>query len=289
MTEIKTLIPDIYLLLNRKDGWFDDRLATTLSQDITDRLRTHFGQEQRTAPTLRLSQMGPRCPRALWYSIHRPETAEMLPAWATIKYAYGHVIEALVVALAKAAGHEVCGEQDEVWVDGIRGHRDCIIDGNIVDVKSTTTMGFSKFRDGSIKNSDNFGYLDQLDGYLVGSANDELVRNKDSAFLLAVDKQLGHMCLYEHQGREDSIRHRVAETKGIIALDTPPLCTCRTQPDGKSGNIRLDTKASYSAYKFSCFPQLRTFLYSDGPRYLTKVERKPDVPEIDKNGKVIYN
>jgi len=42
----------------------------------------------------------------------------------------------------------------------ILGHRDCVIDGCVVDVKSTSSIGFKKFRDGSIKHSDSFGYLD---------------------------------------------------------------------------------------------------------------------------------
>ena len=78
-------------------------------------------------------------------------------------------------------------------------------------------------------------------------------------------------------------------TAALVALPEPPRCTCGTVPDGKSGNFKLDVKASYSPYKYVCFPSLRTFLYSDGPRYLTKVTRKPDVIEVDKNGKVVYN
>src|SRR6266849_6159935 len=40
--------------------------------------------------------------------------------------------------MAKAAGHEVLGEQDELTLDGVVGHRDCVIDGCIVDVKTTS-------------------------------------------------------------------------------------------------------------------------------------------------------
>lgn len=212
-----------------------------------------------------------------------------MPPWVEIKYSYGHILEALVVTLAKAAGHEVTGEQDEIVVDGIVGHRDCVVDGCIVDVKSTTSIGYQKFKDGSIEMDDPFGYLDQLDGYLVGSLQDPLVRTKDKAYLLAIDKQKGHMCLHEHQIREGHIRNRISEYKNIVGRDSPPICTCRTIPDGKSGNIRLDTKASYSMFKHACFPKLRTFLYSDGPRYLTHVVRVPDVIEVDRFNNKVYN
>jgi hypothetical protein len=262
---------------------------STLITDVYDYIQKHGvpdapiivpAREKPNTPRLRLSALGPRCPCALWHSIHHPELAETLPPWATFKYAYGHVIEALAIQLAKAAGHIVEGEQDELEVDGIKGHRDCVIDGCIVDVKSTTTLGFQKFKDGSIKENDPFGYLDQIDGYLVGSLQDPLVTVKDKGYLWAIDKQLGHMCLHEHHLREDNIRRRIVDYKSVVNQRIAPKCNCGTIPDGKSGNIRLDTKASYSAQKHSCFPHLRTFLYASGPVYLTKVVRVPEVPEV---------
>ena len=288
MKNIKTLVSDIYQLVEKKDGWFTPELAHSLSEDIAVRLSTHFNEEAQRA-TLRLSKMGPQCPRALWHSVHTPELQEALPPWAMVKYSFGHVIEALAVTLAKAAGHTVVGEQDELTVDGVQGHRDCVIDGCVVDVKSTSSMGFLKFKDGSIATSDSFGYLDQLDGYLVGSLDDPLVTEKDKAYILAIDKTLGKIVLYEHRLREASIRERISQSKQIVALGIPPQCTCSTVPEGKSGNIRLDTKASYSAYKHCCFPKLRTFIYADGPRYLTHVERVPDVPELRSDGRSTYH
>lgn len=255
---------------------------------MAQKLQSQLG-ERKGPPTLRLSQMGPRCPCALWHSIHKPEAAEALPPWAEVKYSFGHIVEALAIVLAKAAGHEVTGEQDELTVDGVVGHRDCVIDGCVVDVKSCSSRAFSKFKDRSFKEDDSFGYLDQLDGYVVGSVLDSLVTVKDQGYIWAIDKQRGHMVLYEHTIREHSIHNRIAEYKRIVGRNTAPDCTCKTVPDGKSGNIKLGTTASYSAYKHCCFPALRTFLYATGPIYLTTVVRKPDVPEIDKYGQIVYN
>ena len=284
---IDTLLPDIQDILKRKDGWFTPQLATEFAKEVESRLSARFNREE-TKPTLRLSKMGPVCPCALWHSIHKPEEAEQLPPWAELKYTYGDLIEALVISLAKASGHDVRGEQDRVVVDGIAGHRDCVIDGCICDVKSTTSWSFQKFKDGSIRLDDSFGYLDQLDGYLVGSLEDPIVTVKDRAYLIAVDKQLGHICKYEHFIRSDSIRNRIAEHKRIIALGSAPKCTCRTEPYGKSGNIALAYPANYNPFKYCCFPNLRTFLYASGPVYLTKVVKTPDVVEIDRYGKLVY-
>lgn len=292
MTDIKTLIPDIYSLVSKKDGWFDADLARRVSDGISVRLMHHWGKEGR--PTLRLSQMGPRCPRQLWYSIHHPELREPLPPWAQIKYAFGHVLEALFVEYARAAGHEVTGEQDELILDGIVGHRDGVVDGCVVDFKSCSTMAFQKIKRHGLEQDDSFGYLDQLDGYVVASADDPLVRVKDKGYIFAIDKTLGHCCLHEHRIREDSIRSRIRENKRIVSLSDPPECNCPTKSEGKSGNVILDTKASYSAFKYCCFPNLRTFIFSDGPKYFSKVNKVPTnqygpLPEVDRYGKVVYN
>ncbi len=247
MKQIGTLIPDIYSLLKRKDGWFNDELAQSFSTSLAKRLQLQFSP--RKEGTLRLSKMGPQCPRALWYSVHKPELAEPMPAWAENKFSFGHMVEAWAITLAKAAGHSVEGEQDELVVDGVVGHRDCVLDGYTVDIKSCSSRMFKRFEDKSIAKNDTFGYLDQLDGYTVGSTNDPLVRYLDKAYILAVDKTLGHMCLYEHEVRHDPIRSRIGLYKG-----------------------------------YHCFPTLRTFIYSDGPVYLTKVERVPDVPELSRRG-----
>lgn len=283
---IYTLVPDIYQLMSKKGDWFDP-YAASFSEDVSRRLKVHLN-EYTNRPTLRLSQMGPKCEKALWLSVHAPETAEPLPPQAMIKYSYGHVLEALAILLAKAAGHEVTGEQDELRVDGIVGHRDCVVDGCVLDVKSCSSFAFQKFKDGSIRNDDGFGYLEQLDGYLCGSQQDPLVRIKDKAYILAIDKVLGKLHLYEHDYREDHIRERIRHHKNVVALDRTPQCTCETVPFGKSGNYKLGVRASYSPYKFECFPQLRTFVYANGPVYLSKVVQKPDVLELDKFGNPVY-
>lgn len=284
MKEIRTLIKDIYGVID-SGSWFTEHISQGFVGELDRRLVETVNSPQKGA-TLRLSKMGPICPRALWFSIHSPTLAEPLPPWAKIKYLYGHILEALVISMAKAAGHEVVGEQDELSVDGVIGHRDCVIDGCVVDVKSSSTRGFQKFKDGSIGTSDDFGYLDQLDGYLLGSLDDPLVRNKRTGYLLAIDKTLGHMVLYEHQLRQASITERIKEYKDIVSRDEAPACTCKSIPDGKSGNLRLDMRASYSPFKYCCRPSLRTFLYADGPRYLTHIERLPDVPELTREGKI---
>jgi hypothetical protein len=276
---IYQLIPDVYYLVSQSN--WQSKLV----------VQPKFGSGVRTG-ALRLSQMGPKCPRALWYQIHHPELAEPLPPSAEIKYTFGHIMEAMVIELAKLAGHTVEGEQDELNVLGIAGHRDCVIDGCLVDIKSQSTRAIEKLRTKTLAQDDPFGYLDQLDGYSLGSLHDPLVKIKDKAYLLGIDKTLGHMCLYEHEVRHDHIQERIRESKSIVAQAQPPECRCGVLSDD-SGNVRLDMRASYSPQKHTCFPQLRTFIYSGGPVYFTKVVKVPKyhgipLKEVDKSGKIVY-
>jgi len=288
---IYTLIKDVENVVT-KDNWFHHDDASKYSSEMASRVMERLVGEERT-PGLRLSSMGERCPRSLWASVHAPSFQEKFPAHVRIKFHFGDVIEAMAIALAKAAGHTVEGEQHEVVVDGVKGHLDCILDGCVVDVKSINSMGFQKVKAGLVA-EDLFlrSYLDQLDGYIVGSLNDPRVIVKDRGYIWAIDKAMGHMCIYEHKLREDHIRSRIGSYKTIIGQDVPPVCTCGTQPEGVSGNIKLDLKASYNPYKHFCFPNLRTFIYAGGkPTHLVKVVKKPldRVIEVDREGNIVYN
>lgn len=287
MKSIDTLIQDVYHVAE-KENWFAPEDAARYSHELGNRVMERLTVSGERSG-LRLSAMGEQCPKSLWHSVHTPSLRETFPAHVRIKFHYGDVVEAMAIALAKAAGHEVTGEQDELELLGIKGHRDCVIDGCIVDVKSVNSFGFQRFKARQVE-SDLFlrSYLDQLDGYAVASLDDPLVRVKDRAYIWAVEKNLGHMVLYEHKVRPEGIKERIRNYTAIVERSTPPACTCETQPDGKSGNIKLGLKASYNPWKYACFPHLRKFYYADGKDgkivHLVKVVREPNVPEIDKYG-----
>ncbi len=73
----------------------------------------------------------------------------------------------------------------------------------------------------------------------------------------------------------------VQRKKDLCCEDEPPArIDWGIVPDGKSGNMKLGTKCSYCKYKNECHPDLRTFLYSGGPRFLTEVVNEPKVLEV---------
>ena len=274
---LSTLVEDIYGLFTNPHEFdqnnveeFGKRLATHISNRIKD---------EKTGDRLRMSSLGTRCDRKLWYQSNAPESAEPLDGHTRFKFLYGDLVEELVLFLAKEAGHSVEGTQDTLTISGVKGHRDAVVDGVLVDVKSASSYSFKKFEDGLTSDKDSFGYLDQLGAYLYASQDDPVVVHKDRAAFIAVDKTLGHITVDVQPNTYKNYDKLVAEKKAVITQKEPPPRAFSDEPDGKSGNRKLGTECGYCSFKSTCWPGMSTYIYSSGPRYLTRVVREPDVPK----------
>ena len=280
MPQIETLIDDVYSLFSGHEcnQANVDEFGQSLSRIVRDRISERRGDRD---PTLRMSNLG-RPDRQLWYEINGGGGGEDFPPHVRIKFLYGDILEALLLFLAKEAGHIVELAQAEVEIDGVIGHNDAVIDGVVVDVKSASTFSFKKFKDGSLREDDPFGYMEQLAGYSAG------LGGLDGAFL-AIDKTLGHLTLMQ-VSREElfalDIPGRIKHIKGVLANPEVPDRCYEAVDMGASGNQKLDTGCSYCPHKFKCWADvnngigLRSFLYSTGPVHLTTVVKEPNVPEV---------
>ena len=113
---------------------------------------------------LRMSIIG-RPARQLWYDNRSEAKKEIHDPSTQLKFLYGHMLEHLLLFLVEVSGHVVTDQQKKIVVEGVTGHMDCKIDGEVVDVKSASPMSFKKFKTGSLYESDPFGYVAQLSGY----------------------------------------------------------------------------------------------------------------------------
>jgi hypothetical protein len=281
MKTIDTLVDDMYAVVDRNGGWdatVSHLFSETLSKTVESRLEA---TDEERKPTLRMSNLGTPCARKLYYYLNDVE-GEPLRSETKLKFLFGDILEDLLVALATAAGHKVEGAQDTMEIDGIKGHRDCVIDGVTVDIKSASSFAFTKFQSNSLRSNDSFGYISQLSSYVYAGKNDPLVTDKTGGAFLVIDKQHGKMCLdyYDFTEELKTKAEEVSICKAIEAHTTPPERGFKPQPDGKSGNMKLAMNCSYCMYKKECWPEVRTFLYSTGPRYLTTVANLPKVMEI---------
>lgn len=277
MADISTLVDDIHKLFD--SGFEVDRAEV---EDFGKALGLHVAyriNEERGQPTLRMSNIG-HPDRKLWYTINAPELGEDLPASARIKFLFGDLTEELLLFLAVKAGHSVEGLQSKMEVNGVQGHRDAIIDGMLVDVKSASSFAFRKFKEGRLKEDDPFGYIAQQNLYLKASQDDPLLKIKDKFAFLVMDKTLGHICLDVHEAVDVNVEELIEHKKRMLAEKQPPERCYPDEPDGKSGNRKLNINCSYCPFKQACWPGLQTYYYSNGPRYLTKVAREPKVERI---------
>lgn len=275
MASINTLAEDIYSLLEKgteedisaKAKEFGERLSAL----IIDRLKPK--EEKRT---LRMSNVG-KPDRMLWYEVNSKIQKEQFNGPTYLKFLYGDLIEEIVLFLAEVAGHSVSDRQRQVNVDGIVGHIDAIIDGVLIDVKSTSPHAFKKFKDGTLRNDDPFAYLPQLSGYLDGTGIN------DGAYV-AVDKQNGNITVMTLEDTDRvNVRERIKHIKEVVADKDPPVRCFSPEPMGKSGNLKLPSGCSYCPFKLECWKDvgLRKFIYSTGPVWFTHVEEEPKVIEVE--------
>lgn len=276
---IDTLVDDIYGLVDQ-GGEIPEEMVAEFAKDLAGIVAERLSGEPRE-PYLRLSNLGTKCDRRLWLEIRHPELVEALPPEAKLKFLIGDLHEAILLFLARASGHSVEGQQDRITLEGVKGHRDAVIDGVLGDVKSASSFGFQKFEDGLTKDKDDFGYITQLNSYLEGSQDDPLVTEKSKAFFLASDKTLGKITVDIHEkDTETDYRELARQKQDMLKEDTLPPRAFSDEEDGKSGNRKLGTYCSYCPVKFSCWPNLKIYAYSGRPRFLTKVVRPPKVPRV---------
>jgi hypothetical protein len=283
MKNIYTLVEDIYNLFQSDDISLDEKEIDTcineFGDNIKEHLRTALYEKERSKRNLRLSAIG-KPDRQLWYDVNREQESAPVSSSTRIKFLYGHILEELLIALSRLSGHTVTDTQKELSVAGVKGHQDCVIDGVLVDCKSTSPRGFEKFEKADLVRDDPFGYIAQISAYAKGNEVDE-------AAFLAINKQSGEICLTPvHSLEMIDAEDRVKYLKVLVQKDSPPNRCYSDVKDGASGNKRLGTSCIYCNHKRECWQDannghgLRVFNYARGYRYLTKVAKIPDVPEV---------
>ena len=301
---IDTLVDDIYnlMLTKRAEPGVDvESVIEDFANNIKQIMRKEFVPSIRSWDdrNIRLSAVGKGL-RQQWFTA-RKYKGEKIQPHTLIKFMYGHMIEELLLALAQLAGHEVTDQQKEVKVAGITGHMDCKIDGVTTDVKSSTKFGLMKFNDGTIAKKDDFGYVDQLKAYAHAEGETKfawLAMDRDGGKLavLQVDLEDKNNPMAEYY--KGDIEEKINSVKAAVeSEEMPDKCDLPTA-DGESGNMKLTSVCSYCKFKRHCYPEVRAFATSTGPRFLTKVAKIPqkrvkgkliNCPEIDlTKGEVDY-
>jgi len=281
MKTIDTLVEDIESVIYGQGGW-NKSVAEAMGKSIADTANKRFSKPQEPRGYLSLSSIGTPCKRKLWYKINKPGFGEPLDAKMLLKFFYGDMIEELILAMVEASGHTLAGSQDRLTVHGIRGHRDAVIDGVTVDVKSCSPFAFKKFKEGDLRGNDPFGYISQLSSYVYAAKDDPLVTDKNRGAFLAIDKVNGEICLdvYDFTEELKTKEQEMLAAKDLVAGDIPTERISPVPASKSSPNTKLDKSCQFCEYKKACWPNLKMYQYSYGIEYLVHVEKPPKVPEV---------
>jgi len=280
---LDTLIEDIYTTLEQGVDVSEPHIQDALDELgglVREAAETVLREgERKGASNLRLSQIG-KPDRQIWYGV-QGEEGEPLSGQTRIKFLMGHVLEALLICLTKAAGHTVEEAQDTVEVEGVLGHQDCVIDGVLTDIKSASAYGFKKFKENRLTEDDPFGYIAQISAYATKN-------NRSEAAFLAIDKNSGELALTPvHELEMIDAPARVRHLQGVVKSSVAPERCYSDAKDGESGNRKLAIGCVFCPYKKKCWADanggagLRAFKYSNGVRYLTQVAKTPQVEELE--------
>jgi len=284
---MNTLVEDIYKTLEPlSDGKpldISEQQIENFGEAMKDVMRSWANPTKRDSNfSIRMSNVG-KPARRLWFDSQTTDQESFKTNPSTqIKFLYGHMLEELVKLFVVISGHDITGEQKQVVVDSITGHIDCIIDDEVVDIKTASGFAFNKFKNGTLRDDDPFGYLGQLAGY-------EESEGTSNGGLLVINKENGELCFYQPEDLDKpNIKNKIKNLKIALSKDAPPEDYCYdTVPDGVKGNEKLHKNCAWCPHKFKCYKNsnngkgLRVFQYSKGFSFLTKIVVEPKVQEVD--------
>jgi hypothetical protein len=283
MADLSTVVPHIYEDLEGLSRGDALNISDELLDEVADNIKSAIKSWANPTPrdtnfTVRMSNVG-KPARQLWFEKKDENRSSSIDAPTQIKFLYGHLLEEIVLMLVKSSGHQVTDQQKEVKVNGIVGHMDCKIDGEVVDVKTASRFAFKKFSEGRLPQDDPFGYMGQISGY-------ETAEGTNNGGFLVMNKESGELCMYQPRQEDKlNITDKINNLIPALNLDTAPELCYDPIADGKKGNMKLPKGCTWCKYKYECHKDsndgqgLRTFKYSNGLAYLTKVVSEPKVEE----------
>lgn len=278
MKDLSTLVDDVYGLFQKREGHtVSEENLKLFTENLAKSLKNAIETANVPRPqVLRMSKIGTP-DRKLWLELNTPQD-DLKPMGSAnhIKFIYGHFIEELLLFLAKEAGHMVEGEQGEVDILGVLGHRDCKIDGITTDVKSASRWAFPKFANGTLNQDDPFGYIPQISGYAHADGSEY------GAFFVA-NKETGELTVLKVDPVDmiDPVARIKHIQENVLTSTTVPVAKCyEPVPHGKSGNMMLDKNCALCPFRAKCWPDARKFDYANGVTYLTTVVETPRVREL---------
>lgn len=144
------------------------------------------------------------------------------PAPQSLRYFHeGYLHEADILARMEKAGVPVEGVQRELvapWDDRLRGHIDCELDGDLVEIKSVDSDRFNSVVDRGAF----FDHMDQCQMYMRYGGYEE-------ALIVYKNRETGELYIYAMHRSEEIGERLERKARAVLeAVDAgePPECTC---------------------------------------------------------------
>ena len=244
---INTVVPDVYEVMKSKEYSGDlSIIAMQAGREVEEAIKNAF-EPYENKNNLRMSSIG-RCERAQWYAV-KGYTPEELEGSVYLTFLQGHILESVLVALIKLAGHDVQDQQKKHTVEGINGSQDCTIDGELVDIKTASAWSWdNKFAEDGIKD-DAFGYIKQLSAY--GKTD-----KRKEGYFLAFNKNKSTLKLCKQELEED-IDTFIVDLKDKMESDTPPMRLANATTFSKAeAKEKLCMTCAFCGFKEDCYGSL---------------------------------
>lgn len=284
MASIDTLVEDVYAVLVGTKPPSDIVDNITSNAEFAKRVLQHIHADlvpddrtDRDPNEFYVTQVSNPCWRKAWLDKFKPTALREhgFSGSTKFKFLYGDLIEESFLYLAQAAGHEVKDTQRRFSVDlpggkyKLAGRIDAVVDGWLVDVKSSDPFTFDRMVKGTY--DDKFGYETQL--HLYEHMSPDFYKGVANIF---VNKVNGKIHIHKWDVASNGFMNEVVEEFDTVMTAThPPLIPYDLEDDGS-----LCTSCSYCPLKFHCYSGLRVFAYSSGPKFVSDVRTKIKVTEI---------
>lgn len=282
MKSIDTLVEDIYAVMHPDSHThiYREELVHTLN-DIGRALTQPLEKDEGRQYYVRPSNLGKGL-RWHYFSKKFPQLSEKFDGKQIMLFQAGHVQEAILLMYARLAGHSVTHQQAKVSLGELSGSCDCVIDGYLIDVKTTSDYSYKKFEQGNISlDNDPFGYIAQLSTYKQGLvAAGEKIKGQG---WLVYNKNNSKMCLHLIPDEEliDATAKHEAILKAYKAKKMPKeLCKGAEPTEDTSGNKKMSFLCEYCPFKEKCWPDYRVFRYANKDTYFTEIKKQPRVQEV---------
>lgn len=241
-----------------------EEIIEQFGEDCKNALRRNFTESRERDFRIRMSNIGrPLCQ----LQMEKAGTERAPLSYADImKFTYGDMVEALMMAIIKASGVPVDGVQVPVklYLDDktapIEGTDDVEIGGKVWDIKSASDWTFKyKWSQGyeKIAEDDAFGYIAQGHGYAAA-------REKPFGGWIVVNKNNGDFCVTsapEHKAEEDRTAavETIREKRDALEANVPFKRCFEDEPEifyrKPTGNRKLVKQCEFCPYLQACWPE----------------------------------